>query len=165
MGAARRWPAGLRQPGPIIAPMIGRLTGVIAEKSPPLVLIDVNGVGYELDVPMSSFYNLPGLGERATLLTHFVVREDAVQGRKIPTLGICLGAQLLAPRRQVRAVDALPTQERPEIAPLGTLLRLAQNAELLVLGETPSLASVVRWIGHDFGRLPGTRRFRHAGSP
>jgi len=59
--------------------MIGRLTGVIAEKSPPLVLIDVNGVGYELDVPMSTFYNLPGLGERTTLLTHFVVREDAQQ--------------------------------------------------------------------------------------
>jgi Holliday junction DNA helicase RuvA len=59
--------------------MIGRLTGVIAEKSPPQVLIDVNGVGYELDVPMSTFYNLPGIGERATLLTHFVVREDAQQ--------------------------------------------------------------------------------------
>jgi len=59
--------------------MIGRLTGIVAEKSPPLVLIDVNGVGYEVDVPMSSFYNLPALGERATLLTHFVVREDAQQ--------------------------------------------------------------------------------------
>jgi Holliday junction DNA helicase RuvA len=59
--------------------MIGRLTGVIAEKAPPQVLLDVNGVGYELDVPMSTFYNLPGLGERATLLTHFVVREDAQQ--------------------------------------------------------------------------------------
>ncbi len=57
--------------------MIGRLTGVIAEKSPPQVLIDVGGVGYELDVPMSSYYNLPGLGERVSLLTHFVVREDA----------------------------------------------------------------------------------------
>jgi Holliday junction DNA helicase RuvA len=57
--------------------MIGRLTGVIAEKTPPQVLLDVNGVGYELDVPMSSFYNLPALGERTTLLTHFVVREDA----------------------------------------------------------------------------------------
>ena len=57
--------------------MIGRLTGLLAEKSPPQVLIDVNGVGYEIDVPMSSFYNLPGLGERVTLLTHFVVREDA----------------------------------------------------------------------------------------
>ena len=59
--------------------MIGRLTGVVAEKSPPLVLIDVNGVGYDVDVPMSSFYNLPGLGERTTLLTHFVVREDVQQ--------------------------------------------------------------------------------------
>jgi len=57
--------------------MIGRLTGTLAEKSPPQLLIDVNGVGYEVDVPMSSFYNLPVLGERVTLLTHFVVREDA----------------------------------------------------------------------------------------
>lgn len=57
--------------------MIGRLTGTLAEKSPPQVLVDVNGVGYEIDVPMSSFYNLPALGERVTLLTHFVVREDA----------------------------------------------------------------------------------------
>lgn len=57
--------------------MIGRLTGTLAEKSPPAILLDVNGVGYEVDVPMSSFYNLPALGERVTLLTHFVVREDA----------------------------------------------------------------------------------------
>ena len=57
--------------------MIGRLTGTLAQKAPPQVLIDVNGVGYELDVPMSTFYNLPALGERLTLLTHFVVREDA----------------------------------------------------------------------------------------
>jgi holliday junction DNA helicase RuvA len=59
------------------APMIGRLTGVLAEKSPPQLLIDVNGLGYEVNVPMSSFYNLPALGERVTLLTHYVVREDA----------------------------------------------------------------------------------------
>lgn len=57
--------------------MIGRLTGQLAEKNPPQVLLDVNGVGYEVAVPMSSFYNLPGLGEKVTLLTHFVVREDA----------------------------------------------------------------------------------------
>ena len=57
--------------------MIGRLSGLLAEKSPPQVLIDVQGVGYEVDVPMSSFYNLPALGERVTLLTHFIVREDA----------------------------------------------------------------------------------------
>lgn len=57
--------------------MIGRITGTLAEKTPPQLLIDVNGVGYEVDVPMSSFYNLPALGERVSLLTHFVVREDA----------------------------------------------------------------------------------------
>jgi Holliday junction DNA helicase RuvA len=57
--------------------MIGRLQGVLAEKNPPQVLLDCHGVGYEVDVPMSTFYNLPGLGEKVTLLTHFVVREDA----------------------------------------------------------------------------------------
>jgi len=57
--------------------MIGRLQGTLAEKNPPQVLIDCHGVGYEVDVPMSSFYNLPSLGEQVTLLTHFVVREDA----------------------------------------------------------------------------------------
>lgn len=56
--------------------MIGRLSGVIAAKNPPQILLDVGGVGYELDVPMSTFYNLPGVGEKATLLTHFAVRED-----------------------------------------------------------------------------------------
>ncbi len=57
--------------------MIGRLIGTLAAKSPPQLLVDVNGIGYEVDVPMSTFYDLPGLGERVTLLTHFVVREDA----------------------------------------------------------------------------------------
>ncbi len=57
--------------------MIGRLAGLLAEKSPPQLLVDVGGVGYEVDVPMSTFYNLPGLGEKVVLLTHFVVREDA----------------------------------------------------------------------------------------
>ena len=59
--------------------MIGRLAGTLAAKTPPQLLVDVGGVGYELDVPMSTFYNLPALGERIVLLTHFVVREDAQQ--------------------------------------------------------------------------------------
>ena len=57
--------------------MIGRLHGVLLEKTPPLVLIDCNGVGYECEVPMSTFYNLPAIGEKVVMLTHFVVREDA----------------------------------------------------------------------------------------
>jgi Holliday junction DNA helicase RuvA len=59
--------------------MIGRITGVLAEKAPPQILVEAHGVGYEIDVPMSTFYNLPALGAQLTLLTHFVVREDAQQ--------------------------------------------------------------------------------------
>jgi Holliday junction DNA helicase RuvA len=57
--------------------MIGRLSGTLLEKNPPQLLIDCGGVGYEVSVPMSTFYNLPGLGEKVVLLTHLAVREDA----------------------------------------------------------------------------------------
>ena len=57
--------------------MIGKLSGTLVDRNPPQVLIDCHGVGYEVDVPMSSFYNLPALGEKVSLLTHFLVREDA----------------------------------------------------------------------------------------
>jgi Holliday junction DNA helicase RuvA len=59
--------------------MIGRLEGRLLEKNPPSLLVDVNGVGYEVDVPMSTFYQLPAVSERVTLLTHLIVREDAQQ--------------------------------------------------------------------------------------
>ena len=57
--------------------MIGKLSGTLVEKQPPQVLVDCHGVGYEVDVPMSTFYNLPAVGSPVSLLTHFVVREDA----------------------------------------------------------------------------------------
>lgn len=57
--------------------MIGRLRGTLAEKQPPHLILDVNGVGYELEVPMTTLYRLPSLGEPVTLHTHLVVREDA----------------------------------------------------------------------------------------
>lgn len=57
--------------------MIGKLTGSLAEKNPPLILVDCHGVGYEVLVPMSTFFHLPELGEKVSLLTHLVVREDA----------------------------------------------------------------------------------------
>ncbi len=59
--------------------MIARLVGELAVKAPPYVLVDVHGVGYEVQVPMSTFYNLPDLGGKVTLLTQFIVREDAQQ--------------------------------------------------------------------------------------
>lgn len=57
--------------------MIGRLRGTLAEKQPPHLIVDVNGVGYELEVPMTTLYRLPSVGEPVTLHTHLVVREDA----------------------------------------------------------------------------------------
>lgn len=57
--------------------MIGRLTGTLAEKQPPALLVDVGGVGYELEAPMSTFYELPAVGAQVSLFTHMVVREDA----------------------------------------------------------------------------------------
>ena len=57
--------------------MIGRLSGILLEKNPPMVLVDVAGVGYEVDVPMSTFYDLPAAGQKVVLLVQQVVREDA----------------------------------------------------------------------------------------
>lgn len=57
--------------------MIGRIAGTLIEKNPPQLLVDCAGVGYEIDVPMSTFYNLPALGDRVVLLTHLAIREDA----------------------------------------------------------------------------------------
>ncbi len=57
--------------------MIARLNGILIEKAPPFVIVDCQGVGYEVEVPMSTFYNLPEVGQKVQLLTHFVVREDA----------------------------------------------------------------------------------------
>ncbi len=57
--------------------MIGRISGILLDKNPLQLLVDCQGVGYEVSVPMSTFYNLPSAGEKVTLLTHFVVREDA----------------------------------------------------------------------------------------
>ena len=57
--------------------MIGRIKGRLVDKSPPIILVDCQGVGYELEVPMTTFYELPDIGNEVTLLTHFVVRDDA----------------------------------------------------------------------------------------
>jgi Holliday junction DNA helicase RuvA len=57
--------------------MIGRLSGILLEKNPPQILIDCQGIGYEVNVPMSTFYNLPSTGDKLVLLTHLIIREDA----------------------------------------------------------------------------------------
>ena len=76
--------------------MIARLNGLLLEKSPPFIVLDCNGVGYEVEVPMSTFYNLPEIGAKLSLLTYMVVREDAqllyalVASKKKARLNNCL---------------------------------------------------------------------------
>jgi holliday junction DNA helicase RuvA len=60
------------------SPMIGRLRGILVSKQPPWLLVEVGGVGYELEAPMSTIYDLPGTGQEVTLLTHYAVKEDSV---------------------------------------------------------------------------------------
>ena len=59
--------------------MIGKISGKLVERHPPQIIVDVHGVGYEIDVPMSTFYQLPATGSKVTLHTHLIVREDAQQ--------------------------------------------------------------------------------------
>ena len=59
--------------------MIGQISGVLIKKNPPLVMIDVKGIGFEIEVPMSTYYELPKIGDFVVLTTHFLVREDAQQ--------------------------------------------------------------------------------------
>lgn len=110
--------------------MIGRLVGILVEKRPPSLLLDVGGVGYELDAPMSTFYSLPPIGERVTLLTHLVVREDAHQ-----LFGFATAAERNAFRSLIRisgvgARTALSVLSGLSVEELGQAVTLQQTAAL-----------------------------------
>lgn len=111
--------------------MIGRLTGTLLEKSPPQVLVDCHGVGYEVDVPMSTFYNLPALGEPVCLLTHLAVREDAHQ-----FFGFATEAERSAFRQLIRisgvgARTALAILSGLSVADLAQAITLQESARLV----------------------------------
>ncbi|MEY4563454.1 MAG: hypothetical protein RLZZ618_2731, partial [Pseudomonadota bacterium] len=105
--------------------------GLLAEKNPPQLLLDVNGVGYEVDVPMSSFYNLPGLGERVTLLTHFVVREDAqvlfgfLTAQERATFRLLIKISGVGPRMALSILSGLTVGE------LGQAIALQESSRLV----------------------------------
>lgn len=111
--------------------MIGKLTGMLLEKSPPQVLVDCHGVGYEVDVPMSTFYNLPPLGEPVSLLTHLAVREDAHQ-----LFGFATEQERAAFRQLIRisgvgARTALAILSRLSVADLAQAITLQESARLV----------------------------------
>ena len=111
--------------------MIGRLTVTLLEKSPPQVLVDCHGVGYEVDVPMSTFYNLPALGEPVSLLTHLAVREDAHQ-----LFGFASEQERTAFRQLIRisgvgARTALSILSGLSVADLAQAITLQESARLV----------------------------------
>lgn len=106
--------------------MIGRLRGTLLEKHPPEILLDVNGVGYEVSMPMSCFYELPEINKEAVVFIHFVVREDAqlLYGFNTPTeralfreiikangVGPKLGLAILSSMTAVQFVDAVARED------------------------------------------------------
>lgn len=113
--------------------MIGRLTGILADKNPPQILVDVQGLGYELDVPMSTFFALPAVGERVTLLTHLSVREDA------HLLYGFLTAQERATFRELLKISGIGA--RTALAVLSGM-SVAELAQAVTLQETGRLVRV-----------------------
>ncbi len=110
--------------------MIGRLQGVLLEKNPPQILVDCGGVGYEVEVPMSTFYNLPGTGERITLLTHLVVREDAHLLYGFGSEGERRAFRLLLKITGIGARTALAVLSGLSVADLAEAVTLQQTGRL-----------------------------------
>ena len=110
--------------------MIGRLSGKLAAKHPPQVLVDCNGVGYELDVPMSTFYNLPAVGDAVTLHTHLVVREDAQTLYGFGTLEERAAFRQLLKISGIGARTALAVLSGMSVAELAQAVALQEAARL-----------------------------------
>ena len=113
--------------------MIGRIEGRLLEKNPPSILVDVAGVGYEVDVPMSTFYQLPAVAERVALLTHLTVREDAHQ-----LFGFATAEERSAFRELIRISGV---GARTALAVLSGL-SVAELAEAVTLQETGRLTRI-----------------------
>ena len=107
--------------------MIGRLSGILREKRPPQVLVDVGGVGYEVDVPMSTLYQLPATGETVTLHTHLLVREDAHQLFGFGTLQEREAFRLLTKISGVGARIALAVLSGLSVAELGQAVAIQDS--------------------------------------
>ena len=116
--------------------MIGRLHGRIIEKNPPQVLVDVSGVGYEVDVPMSTFCGLPEAGGEVTLLTHLVVREDAEL-----LYGFATKAEQLAFRTLIRISGVGPRIALALLSGMTTeqLARAVESGETALLTRVPGI--------------------------
>jgi len=139
--------------------MIGRIAGVLLEKNPPQILVEAAGVGYEVEVPMSTFYNLPATGAQVMLLTHFVVREDAHllygfgsdaerrvfrQLLKISGIGARIALAVLSGLSVGELVEAVSMQESGRLVKIPGIGKKTAERLLLELKDK---------LGTDFGGL------------
>lgn len=111
--------------------MIGRLSGILLEKNPPQVLVDVQGVGYEVDVPMSTFYNLPAVGEKIVLFIHFVVREDGQYLYGFESLEERFAFRLLIKISGIGARTALAVLSGLSVADLAHAVSMQESGRLV----------------------------------
>lgn len=143
--------------------MIGRIAGTLLEKNPPQILVDVGGVGYELDVPMSTFYNLPNTGEKVALVTHLVVREDAQllfgflteaertafrQLLKISGIGARTALAVLSGLSVSELARAVATQEAGRLVKIpGIGKKTAERLLLELKGKLPEVSAAPPKVG------------------
>ena len=148
--------------------MIGKLSGTLIEKNPPQVTVDCHGVGYEVLVPMSSFYNLPALGDKVELLTHLVVREDAHL-----LYGFGHAAERQAFRQLIKiagvgprtALSVLSGMSVPELAQAVTLQEAGRLVKVPGIGKKTAerlLLELKGKLGPDIGVSAAVARSSHS---
>ncbi len=142
--------------------MIGRITGILLEKTPPVVCIDVGGVGYEIDVPMSTLYNLPETGARVTLHTHLAVREDAHTLFGFSTAAERMAFRLLIKVSGIGARTALAVLSGMTVEELAGAITQQESGRLTRvpgIGKKTAerlLLELRGKLGADLGQVPGS---------
>ena len=141
--------------------MIGKLTGTLGDKNPPQVLVDCNGVGYEVDVPMSTFYNLPQAGERVVLLTQLIVREDAhllygfLTQQERATFRELLKISGIGARMALAVLSGMSVQELAQAVTMQDAARLTRLPGIGKKTAERLLLELKGKLGADLGALAG----------
>ncbi|CAN0618463.1 Holliday junction ATP-dependent DNA helicase ruvA [Burkholderia sp. lig30] len=141
--------------------MIGRIAGILLEKNPPHLLVDCNGVGYEIDVPMSTFYNLPQAGERVVLLTQLIVREDAhllygfLTQQERATFRELLKISGIGARMALAVLSGMSVQELAQAVTMQDAARLTRLPGIGKKTAERLLLELKGKLGADLGALAG----------
>ncbi|KQR84675.1 ATP-dependent DNA helicase RuvA [Burkholderia sp. Leaf177] len=142
--------------------MIGRIAGVLLEKNPPYLLVDCGGVGYEIAVPMSTFYNLPNSGEKIVLLTQLIVREDAhlLYGfgtqQERTTFRELLKISGIGARMALAVLSGMSVQELAQAVTMQDAARLTRTPGIGKKTAERLLLELKGKLGADLGTASGT---------